>query len=210
MMQLFQYLTPSEMLGDIGGGLENWCVVFNNFCRLLFLFLKYFLAIGLILIGIMILLKFRGIYTISRIKFAFIKDETGETKDGFKGPRIIVGFLYIILGLGIIFNFLIYFLYIIFDPLPDRFIFSFINFSGGIDPNYLIRFQDINEIQFPHEMTIIYGIALGSLGGLIQMFVTFYLLVKGAEKPQRFYKFFIGTLSCCLMFGFTTCLPFLL
>jgi hypothetical protein len=210
MLQLFQYGSSNEMVGDLFSGLENWCIIFNQVCSLLFKYFKYILAIGLILIGIMILLKFRGIYRISRSKLAFMKDETGEIKDGLKGPRLTVGFLYILLGIGILFNFLTYFLFIILDPLPDKFIFNFINFSGGIDPQIMIRIQDVSSVQYPHELTIIYGIALGSLWGLFQLFVTFYLFVNGAKRPQHLYGWLTSTILTCLLFGFTTCLPFFL
>ena len=210
MLLLLQYSYIIDLIGDTSMDLETFCTILNTVLGLIFIYLKYIISTGLILIGFMVLLKFRGIYKISRVKFAFLKDETGEMKDGFKGPRMLVGFLYIIIGIGILFNFLTYFLYLVLDPLPDRFVFLFINFSGDLDPQFMQRIQGLSAVQYPHEQTIIYGIAYGSLSGLLQLLVTFYLFVMGAEKPQHLYGWLISTISFGLIFGFTTCLPFLL
>ena len=101
-------------------------------------------------IGILTLLKLRGMYRGQRIK-GVEPDE--KNIDQLKTPRLLVGALYIFCGFGILFNFLTYFLLIILDPLPDRFIFAFINFSGSIDPVLMNRIEDVELAIYPHEQT---------------------------------------------------------
>jgi len=210
MLNLFQLENPQDRVGDISELLEGLCVVFNRFFQYLFMYVKYFLGIGLILIGIMTLLKFRGLYRVSRVKFALMKEETAEIKDGLKGPRFVVGLFYIIIGFGLIFNYLIYFLYIILEPLPDRLIFLFINFSGNLNPQLMICLQDVSAIRSPIELTILYCIALGSFFGLFQSFILLYLFVNETKKPQELLPWLLEYIGCCILFGFNTCLPFLL
>ncbi|GAH64186.1 unnamed protein product, partial [marine sediment metagenome] len=45
-------------------------------------------------------------------------------------PRIFLGSFYIVFAFGILFNWFTYFLIIVLDPLPDRFIFNYIEFAG--------------------------------------------------------------------------------
>ena len=101
--------------------------------------------------GILTLLKLRGIYFKSRLI-------SSENKKGKKSllnkPRLILGSAYIILAYGIFFNYLIYFLIWVLEPLPDRLIFNYISLTG-INPYITNRITDIRSAIYPHEKKFI-------------------------------------------------------
>ncbi len=188
------------------GGLENLCSEFNNYFIVMFTYLKYGFVIFLFLLGILTLLKLRGVY--------FDKERPinkGEN-DMYKNIRLIVGFSYIFLGFGICFNFLTYMLIYLFDPLPDRLVFNFINFSRGIDPKYMNRIEDIDAALYPHELTIIYGFAMLSFTGFLHLMISIALLLHDRlnKKPRLVIMNFISSLTECVLFGFSTFMPFFL
>ncbi len=206
----FQDYAPGDVIRAELGGLEDWCVLFNEFSILFFAYMKYILVIILLFIGIITLLKFRGIYMTPQIKLASTDKNIGEFQDGRKDPRLVVGFFYIILALGILFNFITYFLIIILGPLPDRLIYNFINFSGFIDSKTMKRIQDINSAIYPHEKTIYYVVALGSLGAFIHLLLSLYILIKGPKNHRLSYINLIASIFEGILCGFTTCLTFLI
>ena len=146
-------MLPKNSMGDnifdeVLYDLENWCKIFNRFAVAFFLYMKFLFSFILISIGILTLFKLRGIYKIERTKLAKTEGEDGNM---LKRPRLVLGSLYIMMGIGILFNFFTYFLIIVLDPLPDRFIFEFINFSGKLDPKALNRIQDLNAAKYPQN-----------------------------------------------------------
>jgi hypothetical protein len=204
-------IMQEDMLADILAGLEQWCTMFNIFSRYFFLYMKYIFFFILLLIAILTFAKFRGIYRISRTKFAFQADDTEGIKDGFKGPRLTMGIVYLILAFGILFNFVTYFMIIILDPLPDRLIFGFINFSGYIDPEIMNRIQDIELSIHPHEQSIYYGVAMASFGALLDVIISiYYLAVNTGKNYKKPLATLIAGVSICILTGFTTCLPLFL
>ncbi|MFX1502883.1 MAG: hypothetical protein ACFFDH_18120, partial [Promethearchaeota archaeon] len=142
-------LSAEDLFKNIITGLENFCMTFNNFFLILCKYLKFIFVFIIFTIGILTLLRLRGVYRQSRLNG---KD---KHEDLFLKPRLILGCSYIVLAFGILFNYITYFLIWILDPLPDRLIYSFIAFSG-IDPYYLNGIIDISNSQFPHEITIYY------------------------------------------------------
>ena len=137
MLSLFKSYSSSKIEEEIISGLENWCILFNKFARVLFLSLKFIFVFIMLSIGILTLLKLRGIYLKTR------NNNLEDYEDRLKNPRLILGGSYIFIAIGILFNFLTYFLIWALDPLPDRLIFSFINFNGNIDPHYMNRIENI-------------------------------------------------------------------
>ncbi len=89
------------------------------------------------------------------------------------------------MGLGIIFNFAIYFLIFCLDWLPDRFILGFINFSGRIDPNYINRIEDIEKAKYPHEKTIYYCISIASFGAILDVVLSIAYIINNSGKNHR-------------------------
>ena len=200
-------ISQSNLIDDLLSGLERLCVAFNNFFEIFFKYIKYIFVIVLLVIGILTLLKLRGFYFHSRPK----NGKNMKVKDQFHKPRLILGIFYIIFALGILFNWFTYFLIWILDPLPDRLIFSFINFNGDIDPYYMNRIMDINSAIYPHEQTIYYCVAMASFGAILDLVISIKVLVEKSTKNLKIaFGFLIGGLTTAIMAGFTTCLPFFL
>ena len=199
-------LSIDDVFNDILVGLENWCIVFNNFFLILCKYLKYIFVFILLTIGILTLLRLRGVYRQSRLA------NHNKQEDSFIKPRLILGCSYIILAFGILFNYITYFLIWILDPLPDRLIFSFIAFSG-LDPYYLNRLTDLNSCQFPHEKTIYYGFAYASLFAFLQVLVSLWYLINNnrlISNPRKTFMWLFSGVAEGILFGFNTSLPFFL
>ncbi len=114
------------------------------------------------------------------------------------------------MGFGIIFNFFIYFLIIILDPLPDRLLFEFINFSVKIDPQDLNRIKDINRAKYPHEKTIYYIVAMASYVALLDIFICIYSIIINNNINKKTFEILFGGIILGILAGWTTCLPLLL
>ncbi len=196
----------NDVFDDIIAGLENWCIIFNNLFLILCKYLKYIFVVIILSIGIFTLLRLRGVYRQSRL----ISKEKQE--DHFIKPRLILGCSYIVLGLGILFNYVTYFLIWILDPLPDRLIYNFIVLSG-IDPYYLNGITDIHASQFPHEKTIYYCFSFASLLALLQVLVSLWYLINNnrlISNPRKTFIWLISGVMEGILFGFNTFLPFFL
>ncbi|MFX0006681.1 MAG: hypothetical protein ACFFA7_10625 [Promethearchaeota archaeon] len=205
--QSIKYLLSAEdVLQNIIAGLENFCIAFNNFFLILCQYLKYIFVFIILTIGILTLLRLRGVYRQSRL---VSKD---KQDDQFIRPRLILGCSYIVLAFGILFNYLTYFLIWILDPLPDRLIFSFLTFSE-IDPYYLNGIMDISTSQFPHEITIYYCFSFGSLGALLTILISLWYLINNnrlINNPRKTFMWLINGVIDGILFGFNTGLPFFL
>ncbi|MFX1574433.1 MAG: hypothetical protein ACFFB0_16960 [Promethearchaeota archaeon] len=187
-------------------GLEKWCIAFNNFFIILCTYLKFIIVFIILFVGILTLLRLRGVYRQSRLMG--IKNE----EDSFKIPRLILGILYVFLAFGILFNYVIYFLIWILDPLPDKLIYNFIDFSG-IDPFYSNRIQDISAFQFPYEKTVYYCFAIGSLISVLNILLSLWYLINNnrlINNPSKVLVVLISGIIGGVLFGFTTGLSFLL
>ena len=140
-------------------------------------------------------------------------DDSYQSQKDIKRKSIFVGVTLIIIALGFLFNILTLILIGLLDPLPDRFIFEFINFSGGIDPSYLNRIQDVEASKFPHEKTIYYCIAFVSFSAFFQLFFGVIILIKkGLDigDPKKMFLLLISGLIEGILCGFSTWLPFFL
>jgi hypothetical protein len=134
---------PEEFLKS----LEEWCVAFNEFAVVFFWYMKYILAFILIAIGLMTILRLRGIYLQPRMRNI---DKKVVEHDQLDNPRLILAAAYIIIGSGILLNWFTRFLIWALDPLPDRVIFKLINFQGQLDP------YDLNRIRTNRKKSLIY------------------------------------------------------
>lgn len=205
--QIFKkFLFTEDVVNDIIVGLENFCIAFNNFFLILCRYLKFIFVFIILSIGILTLLRLRGVYRQSRL---VSKD---KLEDQFMKPRLILGCSYIVLAFGILFNYITYFLIWILDPLPDRLIFNFIAFNG-IDPFYLNGIMDISTSLYPHEITIYYCFSLISLMALLNVLISLWYLVNNnrlINNPLNVFMWLISGVIQGILFGFNTCLPFFL
>lgn len=112
--QSYNLQSPFDNLID---GLEAWCLAFNEFAVVFFGYMKYILAFILIAIGILTLLKFRGIYSQSRLK---VNNKKVEEYDSLFKTRLILGTFYIVLASAILLNWFIYFLIFILEPFAGQ------------------------------------------------------------------------------------------
>ena len=168
--------------------------------------MKYILAFILLIIGILTLLKFRGIYSQTRLKS---NNKTVEEHDQLYKPRLIIGTACIGMVFGILLNWFMYFLILILDPLPDRLIFNFINFNGDIDPFMMNRIMNISAAIYPHEQTIYYCVTLASFGAVVDIMISIWYLVNRVTfNPKMAFGLLIGGVTTGILTGFTTCLPF--
>lgn len=196
--------SPEDAFSKIINSLENWCVAFNRFFIILCQYMKYVFVFILLFIGILTLTRLRGVYRDSRLK------GVEKEEDSFMKPRLIMGCSYIVLGFGILFNYITYFLIWVLDPLPDRWIYSFIDFSG-IDPFYMNRIIDVNASLYPHEQTIYYCFSLGSIISLLDILLSLWYLINNnriINNPKRTISCLIFGVGGCILFGFTPGLVF--
>jgi len=200
------------VIPDVIGGLEEICMAINEFLLLLFGYMKYIFALILMILGVMTLLRYRGIFMLQRYSYnSYEKKEKFTEK--LKKTHVILGIVYIFTGFGIIFNYLIYILIWCLDPLPDGLFFQFIDIGGMIEPQYILRISNIDLAITPHEKTIYLCIAYISLLSLIQVSLSIWFISKGREllsHPNITYSILITGVMEGILAGFTTCLPFMI
>lgn len=202
----YGFSNSKEIFKGIFSSIEKWCLVFNQFILIFFIFMKYIFVFILFSLGFLTLFKLRRVYFDLRCK------GSRNDKDPLKKERLILGFTYIFLGVGFLFNFLTIFLIWVLDPLPDRVIFKFLNFNGGINPEYMNRVEDIEASKYPHERTIYYCFALVSFYGLLNLIISiwFFLHNRSMANPRNTLILMIESIIIGILFGFTTSLPFFL
>ena len=144
-------------------------IFINDFLELTFFYLKFIFFGILLIMGLLTLLSLRGRYFLERLRY---NQEQKLADNPLTKPRLILGSFYIVFAFGILFNWFTYFLIVILDPLPDRFIFSFIEFAGIIDPFQLNRIADISLTIYDYEKTIYYGVAILSFVAVLNIMVS--------------------------------------
>lgn len=187
---------------------EDWLNHINNFCDLIFIYLKYIFFLILLLVGLLTLLKLRGRYYFERIIY---KKGQEPPENPIAKPRIIIGTLYIIIAFGVLFNWFIYFLIIVLNPLPDRFLFNFLNFTDNFNFFGLNTISDLSVIENPLEKAIYYGMGVASFISLVNLTLGIWqMVIKGVKYAKSGLAMIIFGLIFGLFSGFTTCLPLFL
>ncbi len=199
-------LRLEDLFGDIANALEAWCIEFNKYAIIYFKSIKFIFVLILLMCGILTLLKLRGIYFKSRL---ISSDKDVDKADLLTKPKLILGCVYIVLGFGILFNYLTYFLIWFLDPLPDRLIFSMVSLID-IDPYAINRITDIHSAIFPHEKTIYYGIAMLSFGHTIHLTLSIWYFLAKVKNPRDTMIRLFEAVPGSILFGFTTFLPLML
>lgn len=184
--------------------LDNFIFNFySNFIELSFNYMKYVLVFILITIGTLTLLRLRGIYLNNKLC-----DYHKEKKVSINQIRLILGLSYIFFGIGILFNYLIYFLLWILGPLPDKILYIMI--KSILDFQNLKYFTFINSYSL-NLIDLVFGLA--SFIFLIELLLSIWHLIYSDAKTKKKRFAFIGIVSGlmgCIFFGFTTFMPYIL
>jgi len=199
------------MLEGLIDGLMNFCVIFNEFMEVLFPLLKYGLIIILFGVGYLTIRMYRGANKGSRQKETDMNGEKKPLANRLKEPHVILGIIYFALGFGILLGWVTQAFIIVLDPIPDAFVFRFINFSGWIPAEELGRIQDPNLAIYPYEITIYYGVSFFSFLGFASLILGMRFMILYANKSHTTsLKMFITGLIDCVFMGFTTFMPLFL
>jgi len=153
------------------GGIEEYFVTINFILEVVFGYLKYILGGILLIIGVLTLFSLRGRYFLERLRY---NQEEDLAHNPLTKPRLAIGIFYIIFATGIIFDWFTYFLIIVLDPLPDRFIFVYFQFIGIEDPFGVNFLSDISQTIMTIEKTIYYLGAIGSFIALLAIVISIW------------------------------------
>jgi hypothetical protein len=188
-------LIPFELL-------EESLININIVLELLFRYLKYILGGILIIIGLLTLLSLRGKYFLERLRY---KKEEDVHNNPLTVPRLIIGTFYIICATGIIFDWFTYFLIIVLDPLPDRFLFIYIPFTGISNPFGANSIYDIQHTPIVFEKTLYYALAIGSFIALVVIVISIWqMIVRDYINEKKTISALMVWLVMGMMTGFTT------
>ena len=200
-------LCNNEIFNNRFINVEDLCTEFNDFILIFFLYLKFAYVLVLIIIGILTLLKLKGLF------LKINKNNISNEENRLKKLRLILGWIYIFMGFGILFNYFTLFLIWLLDPLPDRLIFRFLKLGDNINPETINRIEDLENLKNPHEKTIFYCFALASFFFSINLILNIWYLINNnrvISKPKSVILNLMGSIMGVVMFGFTTYMPFLL
>ena len=199
MTLLFQVVQILGLFSNLVDGLNLLFLMYLKYS-------KYILVIILLFIGSLTLLKLRGAYFQQQLKS---NGKNSEESSQIMKVRLTLGCAYIIIGSGILFNYLTYLLMWILEPLPDGFIFYLIDLTNC----FLIETISGRSIIL-NELPIIYNfIALGSYNGMLHLILTIWYFVDKSRplvNPRKTLKNLGISLTICLFCGFTTFLPYFL
>jgi hypothetical protein len=197
-----------SLLPGLNPILDDVCSNINGFLEVFFGYLKYIFFTILLAIGLLTLFSLRGKYFLERLRY---NKEEKLTDNPLTKPRIIISSVYLVIAFGVLFDWFTYFLIIILDPLPDRFLFVFIQLSGITDPFGLNVVADINQTTRPFEATIYYAVAMISFIALLDILISIWqMAVRDNINEKKAILALMGGIILGMLTGFTTCLPLFL
>lgn len=205
---LMSNLFLMSLLPGLNPIIDEVCSNINGFLEVLFGYLKYIFFAILLVIGLLTLFSLRGKYFLERLRYS---QEEKLTDNPLTKPRIVISTVYLVIAFGVLFDWFTYFLIIILDPLPDRFLFVFIQLSGITDPFGLNIVADINQATRPFEATIYYAVAIVSFIALLDILISIWQMsVRDNINEKKAIFALVGGIILGMLTGFTTCLPLFL
>ncbi|MFX1276827.1 MAG: hypothetical protein ACFFBP_18275 [Promethearchaeota archaeon] len=140
------------------------------------------------------------------IRIVYFKNEkSGDyfNQEVLKKFRIVLGFLDIISGFGIMFNFL---LYLLLWNLPEGFIYIILE-SFFLYYNYEIEYLDIVFDIFQNNI-----FSILSFLALMNLFLCLFYYSKNSmnKNPRKTTYWLLSSIATGLLVGFSTCIPHLL
>lgn len=185
---------------------EMYLQDFNIFMSTLFIFLKYIFAGILILLGTISILRLKGMYTKERWHNPHMNKSYF-----FQNSRFIVGNVYLILGIGIIFDFMIYALILMFRLIPDMLIVPLLSSINSIPPDFLNDFFINNTLETPIQIFVYNIIGLVSFMIFLSIILSIWFLINNRDfnisKPL--ISLIFGLIAGFLV-SFSRFLPFFL
>ncbi len=170
-----------------------------NYIPLIFIFLKYTFVIVLFLIGILILLRLRGIYLQNRIK------DPENSNKAINKVRLVLGCTYIILAFGILFNYLTYFLIWLCHDFNGLLLIILNYVISTLPPEIFKNMVSLDYYIYPI-------IALCSFFSILQYIMSIFYLVNNnrvISSPKKSVILLTSSIFQIIIFGFA-CLPYLL
>ena len=199
---------PADLLDDAFGGMLWICDWFNAISSAFFGAVKYLLFLILIAMSMLALLKFKKQHAIFKVNN---NDTTLEEKFTMKNKQLIIGTVYLVFAIGILFDFLTYFMLVVLEPIPDRFAFQVVNHIGVSNPWALSGVVDPSSLGSPVETMVFYIFTFVSLVCFLDILVSVWLIITEniVHIKKAFFSLFTGVFFGFLV-GFTTFLPLLL
>lgn len=178
----------------------------NIFMSTLFIFLKYIFAGILLLLGTISLLRLKGIYTKERIHNPHINKSYF-----FQNSRFIIGNIYLILGIGFIFNFMIYALILMFGLIPDMLIVPLLSSINSIPQDFINDFFINNNLETPFQIFVYNIIGLVSFMIFLSIILSIWFLINNRDfnMSKPIISLIFGLVAGFLV-SFSRFLPFFL
>ena len=178
--------------------LNDIFTIVQNFTVIFFLSMKYIFSSILLILGA---------YTLISLKFLDEKFRDSKEKvnlDYLKKKKVIIGIVYLSLGMGFLFNFFAIFLYFILprDGLLSAIIFHLINNGDLLQASSVVMVSDFFTMLF----------AFLSFIALLSLFLSIWILLHDRQlnNSKSIVSWMISSLILGILFGFSYCLPFLL
>lgn len=173
---------------------------FNSFMSVLFFILKYLFAVVLILLGTISVLRSRGMRN-PQMKRSFF----------FLNSRFIVGMVYFILGIGFIFDFMIYPLILLFRSIPDMLIIPLLRSLAFIPQDFINVFFLNNNLETPLEIFVQYIMGIVSFLIFLSIILNIWFLNNNRDYnlSKQVFGLIIGFIAGFL-FSFSRFLPLFL
>ena len=172
----------------------------SDLFQMIFIFLKFTLVIILFSIGILVLFRLRGVYLQQRIK-----GELSNNNNALRKVRLFLGFTYILTGIGILFNYLTYFLIWVFRNFNGILLTILNSLNNVISEEYHTNITLFIELFHPI-------IAILSFAAILQYIMALFYLINNnrvISNPKKAITLMIISSIEILFFGME-CFQYLL
>ena len=170
------------------------------FMNIFFFSMKYILAFIFIILGVISLISMK----MGEIMQKFSSYQDFKSSTSMKKFKIVSGYMLIVIGVGFLLNYLLWFFYLILpqDGLLGRFVIQ------------IVKNADIADLNFKMIFIELFGYILGflSLITIIGIVISIYMLLqpKKSDRTKHHLSLLISSLIIGILFGFSNCFSYLL